>query len=308
MSRGPVVALLGLALLSSACGSPTTAASPAPPPPSPAPSGVTGCEVRPGGAAGPVTDPSGPFYHQVAVAPTDDGVRIGAARQVLDHASVPDGVRTAQGDVLVYYVNGLDGGVWVARIDGPSASSLGPISIDGVSAPAGVVDPDATRLPDGRIRLAYLSGFGTPGASGARAMCLADSTDGIRFTVVGPAMRLPENEVITDPSLLRLADGTWLMAMSRGQQTVLARSADGLSFTTYDTVSYGGVPEVAPAPGGRVRLYVCARGIESYLSADAGRTWSREATVVPSGTLGRSLVCDPSFVDGASLFVFKTAN
>jgi hypothetical protein len=170
------------------------------------------------------------------------------------------------------------------------------------------VDPDATRLPDGRIRLAYLSGFASPGMSGPRAMCLADSADGIHFTVVGPAIRLPENETITDPSLLRLADGSWLMAMSRGQQTVLARSPDGLSFATYDTVSYGGVPEVAAADGGRVRLYVCARGIESYLSADGGRTWSREATVVPPGTLGRSIVCDPSLVDGASLSVFKTAD
>jgi hypothetical protein len=264
--------------------------------------------VRPSGPAGPVTDPTGPFYHQVAVAPTADGVRLGEAWQVLDHASVPDGVRTAQGDVLVYYVNGQDGGVWVARLDGAVAVPLGPIAIDGITAPAGVVDPDATRLPDGRIRLAYLSGFGSPGASGLRAMCLADSADGVRFSVVGRALRLPENETITDPSLLRLADGSWLMAMSRGQQTILARSADGLAFATYDTVSFGGVPELGAVPGGGVRLYVCARGIESYVSADSGRSWSREASVVPPGTLGRSLVCDPSLVEGASLFVFKTAS
>jgi hypothetical protein len=291
-----------------ACGSSSTSAPPPQPSAAPTASGATGCEVRPGGQAGPVTDPSGPYYHQAAVAPTDDGVRIGVPRQVLDHASVPDGVRTVGGDILIYYVNGLDGGVWVARLDGGSATPLGPISLDGVSAPAGIVDPDGTRMPDGRIRLAYLSGFGAPGTAGARAMCLADSEDGIRFTVVGPAIRLPEGDTTTDPSLLRLPDGSWLMAMSRGQQTVLARSADGLSFTTYNTVSFGGVPELAAAPGGRVRLYVCARGIESHVSADGGRTWTREGTVVPPGTLGRSLVCDPSLVEGASLFVFKTAN
>jgi hypothetical protein len=264
--------------------------------------------VRPGGGGGPVTDPSGPYYHQVAIAPTDDGVRLGPARQVLDHASVPDGVRTSAGDTLVYYVNGLDGGIHVARIDGEGATPLGPIVLDGVTNPGGVVDPDATRLPDGRIRLAYLSGFGPPGASGPRAMCLADSSDGIRFGVVGPALRLPENDVVTDPSLLRLGDGSWLLAMSRGQQTLMARSGDGLAFATYDTLAFGGVPELAAAPAGRVRLYVCARGIESYLSADGGRSWSREATVVPSGTLGRRIVCDPSLVEGASLFVFKTGD
>jgi hypothetical protein len=302
------VLALACAVASGACGSSSTANPPGQSSASPMTSGATGCEVRPGGQAGPVTDPTGPYYHQVAVAPTEDGVRIGAARQVLDHASVPDGVRTVQGDILIYYVNGLDGGVWVARLDGASATPLGPISLDGVSAPAGIVDPDATRMSDGRIRLAYLSGFGPPGTAGARVMCLADSSDGIRFNVVGPAIRLPEGDTITDPSLLRLADGSWLMAMSRGQQTVLALSTDGLSFTVYDTVSFGGVPELASAPEGRVRLYVCARGIESHLSADGGRTWTREAMVVPPGTLGRSLVCDPSLVEGASLFVFKTAN
>jgi hypothetical protein len=48
--------------------------------------------------------------------------------------------------------------------------------------------------------------------------------------VVGPACDIPAGDTITDPSLARLADGSWLMAMSRGQQTVMARSADGVRF------------------------------------------------------------------------------
>jgi len=55
-----------------------------------------------------------------------------------------------------------------------------------------------------------------------------------------------------------------------------------------------------------VRLYVCRGGITAYRSADAGRSWSLERTVVSSPVNGHPIVCDPSLVAGAGLFVFKT--
>lgn len=67
----------------------------------------------------------------------------------------------------------------------------------------------------------------------------------------------------------------------------------------------GGVPEVAALPDGRLRLYGCANGIESYISANSGQSWTREAVVAPSGTLGARTVCGPSYVADAGLFVFK---
>lgn len=279
---------------------PDATAFTAQPPPS-APS----CEVR-GGGGGPVTDPNGPFFHQVAVARSTDGVNISEPREVLQHASVPDGVRLADRRVLIYYVNGAEGAVWVARFDGVTATPIGPIAINGVTSPQGVVDPDATLLADGRIRLAYLNGFGSPGGS-SRAVCLADSENGVSFTVTGAAILLNDSST-TDPSMTRLADGTWLMAMSRGQTTVMSRSSDGLTFQPYDTLTFGGVPEVATLADGRVRLYVCSDGIVSYGSRDQGRSWTREATVVPRNTLGRRIICDPSWVTGAEWFIFKTAN
>lgn len=275
-----------------------------------APSGrIEGCEVMPSGPAAPVSDPNGPYYHQAVVARTTDGTTLTGARQVLDHASVPDGVRLLDGSVAIYYVNGAEGGVWVARLEGDTAVPLGPIAIDGVTAPAGVVDPDATALPDGGVRLVYLNGFGSPTSPRPRAMCIADSRDGVRFEVAARAIRFPETEMTTDPSVVQLRDGSWLMAVSRGQQTIMARAQDGLAFEAYDTLRVGGVPELASLGDGRVRLYVCAPpGIESYLSPDAGRSWQREALVVPTGTGGRRIVCDPSFVAGAGLFIYKTAN
>lgn len=264
------------------------------------------CAPTMSAGAGPVTDPSGPYYHQVVIARTADGIALTGAHQVLDHASVPDGVRLADGTVLVYYVNGAAGSVWVARLDGDSLTALRAISVNGITAPAGVVDPDAVLQSDGRVRLAYFGGFASPASAGARAICLADSGDGMNFTVKSTALSYAEGELLTDPSEIQLGDGTWLMAISRGQQSVIARSTDGLTFTREATLSLGGVPELAVAPDGSVRLYVCAAGIVTYRSGDAGRTWTREGTVAGPGFKGKPIVCDPSLVAGAGLFVFKT--
>ncbi|MDQ8153717.1 MAG: hypothetical protein P3B98_03555 [Gemmatimonadota bacterium] len=229
------------------------------------------------------------------------------ARQILDHASVPDGVRRADGSVDVYYVNGSIGYVSVARVERDSARVLGQISIDGNANPVGVVDPDAVLLPDGRVRLAYYWGFGPPGPSATtKAMCIAESADGVNFTTKATALTFASTELLTDPSLLALPDGSWLMAISAGQSTIIARSADGLTFTREATFAIGGVPELARSPDGALRLYTCKGGITAYRSLDAGRSWQLERTVLNPPINGHSIVCDPSFVAGAGLFVFKT--
>ena len=252
-----------------------------------------------------ITDPSGPYFHQTVVAGTANGLTLTNPHQVIDHASVPDGVRRADGSVLIYYVNGAAGATWVARIVADTAQVIGPITVDGVASPAGIVDPDVQSVPGGKVRLFYLNGFGAPTGT-PRAMCSADSDDGVRFTTRGPAFVWSTSESFTDPSVVPLADGSWLMAISFGQQTVIARSADGLSFTREATLTYGGVPELAIAPDGATRLYVCAGAIVAYRSTDGGRVWSREQTVIGPGFNGHPIVCDPSFVTGAGLFVFKT--
>lgn len=299
------LALITLGFTSQGCGaSPTTAAGTG------AQVGALpreGCEPLGVGPSGPVLDPNGPYYHQVVLARTVDGVTLTDARQILEHASVPDGVRLGDGSLRAYYVNGAEGCVWVARVEGETVTPIGPISLDGIVSPQGVVDPDALLLSDGRIRLFYLGGFGPPNSSQTRGICIADSSDGQRFSIVGRAIRFQDQELVTDPSVTPLRDGSWFMAVSRGQQTVTARSADGLAFTAESTLSVGGVPEVSALPDGRLRLYVCAGGIESYASGDSGRTWQREATVVRPGTGGAKIVCDPSAVAGSDAFLYKTA-
>ena len=107
------------------------------------------------------------------------------------------------------------------------------------------------------------------------------------------------------PSVVRLTSGVWLMAASRGPQSLLARSTDGATFSGETIIGLGGVPELAALDAGRVRIYVCGVGIVAHVSADEGRSWTREATVVAAGTLGARSLCDPSRVEAASRFIYK---
>lgn len=311
----PRIRFVWAAIIFVSCGgpaavSPSSAATPTPSI-STTSGGSAACVVRAGGPGTPVQDPTGPFSHNMAIARTSDGLQLTAHQQVLEHASVPDGVRLRDGSTLVYYVNGALGYVWVARVidagSGPlGVTPLGPLRINGVDTPVGIVDPDATLMPDGRVRLTYLSGFGPPGSGVPRAMCNADSDDGLSFTVVGAALSLSD-ENSTDPSVVRLSDGNWLMAHSRGQTSVISRSIDGgRTFTTEQTVSFGGVPELSIAPDGRVRLYVCTSGVSAYASSDLGRTWTLERSIL-AGTPSQRIVCDPSMVRESNLFIYKTA-
>jgi hypothetical protein len=245
---------------------------------------------------GPVTDPNGPYYHRVAVGQLGSDGRLASYTHVLEHASVPDGVRLPDGRLIVYYVNGEDGAVWAAEIGDAGAKPLGPIVLDGVTRPAGIVDPDAS-IVRGRVRLAYFANSGRD-----RAMCLAESTDGLAFRAIGEALRLDTPETVTDPSIVPLREGKWLMAVSAGPQTVLARSTDGYRYVQGERLSYGGVPELARLDDGRLALYVCARGVQRYVSVDEGEQWTFDGTT--AGLPG--LLCDPSHVAGTSVFVFKT--
>ena len=106
ISRSAITPLLFML----ACGSNPPAATTTV---APSPSAGAGniCAVRGVSPAGPVTDPNGPFFHQVVVATSDDGRTIRDAHQVVDHASVPDGTRLPDGSVGIYYVNASEGGV-----------------------------------------------------------------------------------------------------------------------------------------------------------------------------------------------------
>jgi hypothetical protein len=248
-------------------------------------------------------DPKSPYFDYLGVARSSDGATATGYGEALAHASAPDGTRLPDGSTGVYYHNGETGGaVWLARLTGTSLSPVGAISVDGVTRPRWIADPN-TDLVNGRVRMIDMVG------DGRRRFCVAESTDGISFTTRALAIEFSGTEA--DPTVVQLRDGSWLMAFSRENHTGIgfARSGDGLTFTQFGTATYGVVPELAMTTDGRVRLYVCRGGnVTSLLSSDGGTTWTSEGTVILRDVTSRAIVCDPTYIAADGTFVFKTTD
>jgi hypothetical protein len=265
---------------------------------------VAGCEVTVQSSLLPlIDDPKSPYFDYIGVARSSDGATATGYGEALAHASAPDGTRLPDGSTGVYYHNGETGGaVWLARLTGTSLSPVGAISVDGVTRPRWISDPN-TDLVNGRVRMIYMVG------DGRRRFCVAESTDGLNFTTRALAIEFGGTEA--DPTVVQLRDGSWLMAFSRENHTGIgfARSSDGLTFTQFGTATYGVVPELAMTTDGRVRLYVCGGGgVISLLSSDGGTTWTSEGTVILRAVTSRAIVCDPTYIAADGIFIFKTTD
>ena len=222
--------------------------------------------------------------HQTHTALSRDGMAFTAEGQILVRASVPDGVRLPGDTLGVYYVTGGDDhGIFLGRAAGARWERGEKVLLDG-AFDGNAVDPDAVNLPDGRIRLFYYKGAFVGGAahSPMAPFYSAISADGVRFTVEGKVFEI---EGGTDPSVVMLPDGSWLLAVARAQQQqmVVARSTNGERFETVATLSNGGIPELLVLPNGSVRLFHNGMGgagtppgMVSRLSTDGGRTWTSE--------------------------------
>lgn len=242
--------------------------------------------------------------HRVMVISKSDGNFFDRqqAQLALEQASVPDGVLTDEGVLRIYFVNGVPGqhGVFMMeqQPDG-NFTIVDCVKIDGVFE-GNAVDPDVTRLADGRYRLFYF--LGTFVGNGRRLgendphpIYSAVSEDGLNFTLEG---KVYSTTGITDPSAVQFSDGSWLLAMARaGQEIVLATSEDGMTFVDLPSVADGGIPELTLFEGDTVRLY----GQHIWESQDKGQTWKQLQNV---GNLNP----DPSLVrrtDGGWIAIYK---
>ena len=146
-----------------------------------------------------------PLYgHRVQWSRSQDPSRFrGQPEILLEHASVPDGVRRADGETWVYYVNGNPGqhGVFVARLEEEVLVPFDCVRLDGEFV-GDAVDPDIVQLPDGRFRLFYFLGWFTPEnrpppGGAPHPMFSAISDDGIHFEVERQVLALDDEG--TDP-------------------------------------------------------------------------------------------------------------
>lgn len=249
----------------------------------------------------------GPYYHQVMLASSIDAVNWTINQTVVrEHASVPEIATLLDGTRFIYFVDGTVDNLDVIRqaADG-SWQALDFTLLKRPTVKA--VDPDVVLLPDGRLRLFYYGSSRIQGpGEGNHIIYSAVSSDGVTFQSE-PGKRIAVANV-TDPSVVLLPDGSWLMALSRGMETLLASSTDGNSFTlTGVTVSLGGVPELAVLPDESVRLYVTGQeGILSMISTDKGTTWVQENGIRIAG--GDNIAADPSVIhlsDGSWLMAWK---
>lgn len=254
-------------------------------------------------SAGDPTTHSSLYYHQVHYSLSNDGYTFtGDEGLIIDHASVPEGVIGPNGRLRIYYINGEPGKhglfVYEQSEDGQWAL-LDCVKIDG-EFNGDAVDPDIVQLPDGTYRLFFFKGnFVTspsPDQDATHPIYCASSEDGIDFTTEQLAIAV---EGVTDPTVTRLSDGSWLMAMAQEDKTLLAASTDGINFElTGVEVTVQGIPELATTEDGRVRLYLS----DSLISSDGGLTWEVEPERFVPGP-------DPSLVsmpDGTYMMFYKT--
>lgn len=298
-------AVLAAVTIAAACGSSDSPTSPSATTTTPTVTEIAGCEVGPSSDGLPMSGiPKSPYYDYLGVATSTDGKVATGFVEALAHASAPDATKLPDGSIGVYYNSGETGGIWLARLSGSSLTKVSAITVNGVLRPEWMGDVNV-ELINGKVRMFYLNGL-APG--GGRSFCVAESSDGLSFTIVAAAIRFQGTEA--DPTVVRLADGSWLMAFSRENHSGVgfARSTDGVTFTQFSTASIGAIPELALTTDGRPRLYVCAAGVQSYISNDQGTTWTQEGNVISRTAVGRLVVCDPSYLPSEGRFIFKTTD
>lgn len=241
-----------------------------------------------------------------------------------EHASVPTVVEVTKdspaghtGTLLLYFVDFSGAARSPAETismatsrDGRQWSAKRSIVIEGKANRGGTVDPSATELPDGRIRLFFLGpdavGMDPAREAGDHKIYSAVSEDGVNFRVEdGVRFQAPG---ITDPDAVRVG-GEWFLFLSRGRETLLARSKDGTTFTQDSAFNFqmGGVPGAVALADGRIRVLATTRpGIVSALYTPGAAIVPEEGERILRGDA--QMVADPSCIrrlDGSYYMVFK---
>ncbi|MRD55498.1 hypothetical protein GH816_02950 [Betaproteobacteria bacterium LSUCC0115] len=227
----------------------------------------------------------------------------------------------------VYYVNGFDEGedpqyvglehaIYYSDRNSNTGtwSDRAPIKIEG-QIDGNAVDPNLIQLEDGRYLLTYMRGqFTQTNPEPVSTIYSAWSYNGVDFynpqVLYKPSSQasfgLP---AVTDPSLVQLTDGSWLLAISNpsSQSAGLYTSSDGVNFTANGVSLPAFSPDFQLLANGNVRIVyadAAAGGFGSQVSSDGGETW-----VVESGARFAGPYFDPSVFrmpDGSWGMFYKT--
>jgi|GEM_PF-4878960 len=254
----------------------------------------------------PPNEGGGPSVHNIYRLTSADQTNFSAENTLLlSGSSVPDGVKTADGRELVYFVAGTESahGMRVAeRQSNGSLEVLNCVTFDGTFE-ISAVDPNVLLLPDGRLRMTYLSNFNEPGEN--RTINSAVSTDGVNFTVEDA---LFSGSNFSDPTETLLSDGRFLLAIpGTGDNTDFYISSDGKNFQKQGSLRNegGGFGDLIAMPDGSVRFYIGSDAFRMYESKDVGKTWSRGSVVVSGQSSDQYGVGMPSVLfDGSEMEIY----
>jgi len=302
--RGVQLRIAAAALLSGAC---TTQASEIPAPVFPV--------VNPNSVTPSPLPTSGPWYHHVRTAVSSDGLTFIEERAptLVDHASVPAALQFHDGTIRVYFVDFSSGnperlGCVESSDNGRSYRWAGCV-IDGLTSNK-AVDPCPILLSDGRVRLYFYASEQNVNSTGPHRIDTAVSSDGIHFTREATVFTF---DGLVDPDVF-FNGSLWVMhvfSLTVGG-TVVATSADGLSFHQIGTLSPTGYGVTRPVrlADGTFRMYGFrqpdAQEFVSLRSSD-GLTWSLESGVRFRAGAGRQIT-DPYVIekpDGKWLMAYK---
>lgn len=179
------------------------------------------------------------------------------------------------------------------------------------NAPAG-----QTQVKKEFIRLYYFGSMTTSGdpasVTGPHNIYSAVSSDGINFKEdegVRFSYDAGGKGGITDPDIVRLNDGSWLMFASLGMSLLKATSP--LSYGVFQQEksfqwSGGGVPGSFNFKG-KIRTYVCSQGGISYAAYDQITGRLNPVGIAIAVPPGGGIICDPSVIeiDGKCLMFYK---
>ena len=127
--------------------------------------------------------------------------------------SVPETIRLDNGDLRMYYTRGVSSAIAISHDEGITWEKEGNLDLDRI-----VIDPDILRLDDGSYKL-FFTTFDDEFGVGAQYVMSASSTDGITFTI-DSGKRLESvfvNNLLLDPDIIRLPDGSYRMYFSEMQ-------------------------------------------------------------------------------------------
>ncbi|OGL34694.1 hypothetical protein A3F65_03295 [Candidatus Saccharibacteria bacterium RIFCSPHIGHO2_12_FULL_47_16b] len=270
---------------------------------------------KPAATSDPFNDKKGPFYHDVYVASSTDGVHFSnSQQQIISKASVPDAIKLPSGQLVIYAVDGgqrsVSGLLVAVSEDNGKTWQAGSLQVKTSRTAYSVgADPQVLLTDDGKLRLYYLVFTGPPTSgqppASVNKVYSATSTDGINFTEE-QGVRF-EYAQITDPDVIKIG-ATWFMYAAQGSTQIYATSSDGSSFTYKGvTRQKGSVSKTVALSDGKYRQFYCADGISSSATAD-GVSWTDEGVNL---AVAGKIICDPSPVQLAAdnwLLVYKLAN